>query len=135
MKQIDAAIGIVVRTGKILICQRRAGDFYGGFWEFPGGKCEPGETPEQCLHRELQEEIAIKVNCRQALTQIEHDYPGKRVRLHPYLCDHVEGEPQLLQCQAVQWIDVQDLPNHAFPPANEPLIKEVMQILSAVIKP
>src|SRR3954447_23364660 len=100
MKRIDAAIAIVVKDGKILVCQRKDGDTFGGYWEFPGGKCEAGESLEQCLARELQEEIAIVARPIARLTTIEHDYKHALLRLHPFVCLHEQGEPQHLECQA-----------------------------------
>ena len=131
MKRIDAAIAIVVRGEKVLVCQRKNDDTFGGFWEFPGGKQEDGETLEQCLCRELQEELAIRARPIAQLTVIEHDYPHVQLRLHPFVCEHEEGEPQHLECQASHWIDPPALRDYRFPPANESLIREVMEYLKA----
>src|SRR6185312_6787763 len=81
MKRVDVVIGIVVRDGTILICQRQRSDALAGYWEFPGGKLEPGETIEQCLARELREELAIIARPIEPLAVIEHDYPHVQVRL------------------------------------------------------
>src|SRR5437762_4675350 len=88
MDFIDAAIAIVVRDGKILVCQRKADDVLGGYWEFPGGKCEDGETLEECLTRELREEIGITVTSPEPLAPIDHAYDHGQVRLHPFICQH-----------------------------------------------
>src|SRR4051794_37704117 len=93
MRRIDAAIAIVIRDGKVLVCQRKDDDTLGGYWEFPGGKKEDGETLEQCLARELDEEICIRAKPLRQLTTIEHDYPEVLVRLHPFVCAHEAGEP------------------------------------------
>src|SRR5438094_3223674 len=119
MKRIDAAIAIVCRDGKVLICQRKPSDTFGGCWEFPGGKSEPGDTLEQCLHRELREELAIAVRPLHRLTTIEHDYPHVRVRLHPFVCAYESGEVEHLECQASRWIEPLALRDYRFPPANE----------------
>jgi mutator protein MutT len=126
MTRIDAAIAIVTRGQKILVCQRKDDDTLGGFWEFPGGKCEAGETLEQCLARELREEVNIAATPIARLTTIEHDYPHALIRLHPFVCRHNDGEPQLLECQAACWIDPAELRDRRFPPANETLIEEVI---------
>jgi len=105
MERVDVDIAIISRGGKVLICQRKAENTFGGCWEFPGGKREPGETAEQCLRRELDEELAVRARPIEALDVIEHDYPAARVRLHPYLCEHTAGEPQLLACQQAIWVD------------------------------
>ena len=125
-RRIDAAIALIVRDGKLLVCQRRNEDAFGGFWEFPGGKCEAGETLHQCLARELLEEINITARPIAQLTTIEHDYPHVLIRLHPFICRHESGEVQHLQCQASRWIDPSELRTYAFPPANESLIEEAM---------
>jgi len=130
-KRIDAAIAIVRRRGRILLCQRRAGDTFGGYWEFPGGKVEPGESLEDCLRRELREEIEIEVHPARALPHIDHQYPDALVRLHPFLCDHVSGEPQLIECQQAVWISPSELRQYTLPPANEQLIEDVMRHFAA----
>jgi mutator protein MutT len=130
MEQINAAIAIVRRGQKILICQRKAEDVLGGFWEFPGGKCEPGESLEQCLARELAEELCIRADPLRQLTTIEHSYPTFRVRLHPFLCRHREGEVQLIECQDARWIELSELRHFKFPPANESLFAEIEAICS-----
>jgi mutator protein MutT len=130
MDFIDAAIAIVVRDGKVLVCQRKDDDVLGGYWEFPGGKCEQGETLEQCLIRELREELCIAARATTALKFIEHSYQHGKVRLHPFICQHETGEPQLIECQAARWIEPRMLVDYRFPPANEPLIAEVIEYLS-----
>lgn len=130
MKRVDVDIAIILRDGKVLICQRRAHDSFGGCWEFPGGKREPGETPEQCLARELAEELAVRAEPVEALDVIEHDYPAVQIRLHPHLCLHADGEPQLLACQDALWVDPPALRQYTFPPANERLIEQAIERLA-----
>ena len=116
MTRIEAAIAVVVRHGKVLICQRRDDDdALPGYWEFPGGKCETGETLEQCLARELREEVNIAARVIVPLPPIEHDYPHASIRLHPFLCDHARGEPELRECQQAIWVDPHAL-RGIFPP-------------------
>jgi mutator protein MutT len=130
MKRVDVDIAIITRGGKVLICQRKSDNTFGGCWEFPGGKREPGETAEQCLRRELDEELAVRARPIEALDVIEHDYPAARVRLHPYLCEHTAGEPQLLACQQAIWVDPPALRDYPFPPANEGLIEQAIERLT-----
>src|SRR3954471_6285129 len=103
MKRIEAAIGIVARglngAVQVLVCQRKEDDELGGYWEFPGGKCEDGETLEECLRRELDEELAITARPLARLTTIEHDYPHALIRLHPFVCQHESGEVEHKECQ------------------------------------
>jgi 8-oxo-dGTP diphosphatase len=135
---VDAAIAIVVRaepsTGRpqVLVSRRKDDDdALPGYWEFPGGKCEDGETLEQCLARELCEELDISAEPIRRLPPIEHAYPKVTVRLHPFICRHDGTEPKLLECQAVRWIDPASLRDYQFPPANESLIEGVIALLSA----
>ena len=130
---VEAAIAIVVRPSdrRVLVAQRKSDDdALAGYWEFPGGKCEDGETLEQCLHRELREEVDIVATPLRRLPPIEHDYPAVFVRLHPFICRHESGEPKRIECQAVRWIDARDLPNHEFPPANDVLFAQVIEALA-----
>jgi mutator protein MutT len=126
MKRIDVAVGIVVRAGQVLICRRKATGSFGGYWEFPGGKCEMDEAPEQCVVRELREELAIEILPDQALETLEHDYPHFRVRLYPFLCKLLQGEPRLIECVQFEWIDPPRLVDYRFPEANEPLLRSVI---------
>ena len=130
MKRIDAAIAIVCRDRKVLVCQRKDDDTFGGFWEFPGGKQEAGETLEQCLARELREELAIAARPVARLATLEHDYPNVRIRLHPFVCEHESGEIEHLECQASCWVDPAALRDYQFPPANGALIEEAIAFLT-----
>ena len=130
MRRIDAAIAIVVRDSKVLICQRKDDDTFGGYWEFPGGKQEDGETLEQCLARELREELAIAASPIARLATVEHEYDHVQVRLHPFICAHESGEVEHLECQASRWINPHALRDYRFPPANETLIEEAIAYLT-----
>jgi mutator protein MutT len=134
MRQMEVVIGIVLRHGNVLICQRRNSDALGGYWEFPGGKLEPGESRQQCLERELAEELAIRIRPLQELDVIEFDYPDVHVLLHPYLCEHIEGEPQPLASQCIAWVAPRELQNYKFPPANDKLIAELARQLASGIQ-
>ena len=126
MKHVDVAIAIVARGVDVLICQRPDGVPFSGFWEFPGGKVEPPETLESCVVRELREEVGATVAPQVALTPIEHTYPHARVRLHPFVCRLVDGEPRPIQCSACRWVRASQLRDYAFPPANEALLDEIV---------
>jgi mutator protein MutT len=129
---VDVVIGIVIRHGQILVCQRRHDNpNLPGLWEFPGGKREPGETLEACLHRELHEELAIEVCLLAPLRVIDHAYPTVRITLHPFICQHHSGEPQPLACEQCQWVAPTHLSDYAFPPANAELLTELQHWLKA----
>ena len=116
---IDVAAAVIFRNGHLLITQRRAADPLGGLWEFPGGKREPGETLEACLRRELKEELALDAEPQELLDSITHRYPDKTVALHFYRCACDAGEPQILGCQALAWITLDQLDAYVFPAADQ----------------
>lgn len=130
MKRIDVAIAIILREGKILICQRRTENVLGDFWEFPGGKCEEAEDLESCLARELVEEIAVKATIIRKLTPIHHDYSHGQITLHPFLCEYRSGTPAPRESQRLKWIEAQELDDYRFPPANGSLLNEIKLTLT-----
>lgn len=128
MAVLDVAVGILVRGDSILITRRRSDSSFAGSWEFPGGKREPGETIEQCLVRELWEELALRVIPETPLPAVEHAYPTTTVRLAPFFCrdaDPTLPAVKLIGVADARWINPADLPHYAFPPANAPLIQAV----------
>lgn len=125
MKIIDVAAGLVFRGGRLLITQRPAGGHLGGLWEFPGGKLEAGESFEAALHRELDEELAIKVQIIRLMESVEHAYPEKTVRLKFYQCVWRQNEPQPLGCPAFAWVTRQELTQYTFPAADARLIERL----------
>jgi mutator protein MutT len=98
-----------------------------GFWEFPGGKREPGESLEECLARELKEELDICITPPTPFHVITHDYPDKSVELHFFLCSIRGGSPQALDCDDWRWVSAEDLARYTFPPADQPVILLVQQ--------
>jgi mutator protein MutT len=129
MKRIDVVIGIVRNQNKVLVCRRRDEGHLGGFWEFPGGKLEAGETLEQCLKRELLEEVNLDVGQLSPLKVIEHDYPDRQVRLHPYLCEYLDGELKPIGCAEAVWIEPARLREVHFPDANRELVEFLIEHL------
>ncbi|MDZ8051505.1 MAG: 8-oxo-dGTP diphosphatase MutT [Aulosira sp. ZfuVER01] len=110
---------------QILIDRRRAGGAMGGLWEFPGGKIEPGETVEECIQREIYEELGIEIAVEEHLITIDHTYTELRVTLTVHHCRHLTGVPQALECEEIRWVGLDDLEQFAFPKAN-------VQIISAL---
>ena len=119
---IDVAAGLVFRAGKLLVAQRKAGSHLAGLWEFPGGKREAGESWEDCLRRELREELAIEVEVGRCFSEVTHAYPGKTVRLRFFVCALVSGEPRPIDCAALAWVTTEGLRDRGFPPADEQLL-------------
>ena len=102
---IDVAAAVIEnREGRILIARRKPEISLGGYWEFPGGKIETGESAEECLKRELVEEMGVQIEVGKALTPATHDYPAFTVTLYPYLCTIVSGEITLYEHSAISWL-------------------------------
>jgi len=124
-KVIDVAAALIFRDGKLLITRRRDDAHLGGLWEFPGGKREPDETFEQCLVRELREELGVKSSVSELFEEVTHTYPEKTVRLKFFICRLARGEPQPLGCAAVKWAGKSELGNHDFPAADARLLDKL----------
>ena len=123
-KQIG--VGVVWNEqGQILIDRRLQEGLLGGLWEFPGGKIEPGETVEDCIRRELQEELAIEVEVGDRLMTINHTYTHFKVTLNVFHCRHTAGEPQPIECDEVRWVEVSELEEFPFPKANSQIIDAI----------
>jgi 8-oxo-dGTP diphosphatase len=122
MKITDVAAGLVFRDGKLLITKRHPEAHLGGLWEFPGGKREAKESFEDCLVRELREELGIEVSVGKLVESLTHEYPGKIVHLKFFRCDWREHEPRTLGCAAFKWVMADQLPDYAFPEADERLL-------------
>lgn len=126
-KQIGVAV-IWNEQGQILIDRRRQDGLLGGLWEFPGGKLEPGETVEDCIRREILEELGIEIEVGEHLITIEHTYTHFHVTLNVHHCRHLSGEPQPIECDEVRWVDLQELEQFPFPKANVTIIEALHQI-------
>ncbi len=122
---IEVAAGLVFRNGRLLITRRRVDDHLGGLWEFPGGKRERDETFEECLQRELREELGVEVEVGELVESITHAYPEKTVRLQFYCCGLRTDEPRAIGCDALAWISADDLGSYSFPPADERLLEKL----------
>jgi mutator protein MutT len=123
-------IGVAVvwnEAGQVLIDRRKPEGSMGGLWEFPGGKVEPGESVPDCIRREIQEELAIEIEVGNPLIAITHDYPEFQVTLDVYHCRHISGEPQLIECDAIEWVTIENLNNYTFPEANVQIIEAIQQ--------
>ncbi|MDJ0897376.1 MAG: 8-oxo-dGTP diphosphatase MutT [Xenococcus sp. MO_188.B8] len=110
-------------SGEILIDRRLSKGEMADFWEFPGGKIEPTETIEECIRREIQEELAIAVSVGNRITTIEHDYAKFKVTLFVHDCQYVAGEPQAIECQEIRWVTIAELEQYNFPEANYQIIE------------
>jgi mutator protein MutT len=120
-KKIGVAV-IVNEQKEILIDKRLPTGVMANMWEFPGGKIEADESPEDCIIREIKEEIGVVIECDRHLIDITHDYPEFTVTLSVYVCHIVSGDPQPLECAEVRWVNVHQLHNFEFPSANKEII-------------
>lgn len=125
MKPIEVAAALVFRDGRLLITRRHPDSHLGGLWEFPGGKKEPDETYEECLVRELREELGIEVAVRGLVEQVDHTYPEKAVSLRFFRCFWMQNEPQAIGCQSFKWISPDELAAHEFPAADARLLHKL----------
>jgi len=123
VKTVQAAIAVIERRGRYLICQRRSRDFLGGYWEFPGGKREADESMEACLRRELREELGVAVRSVTPLGTMRYRYARSEVRFGIFRCVIARGRPRPLDAQALRWVPRRRLRRYRFPPANRPLIR------------
>lgn len=126
-----AACALVDADGRILLAQRPEGKTLAGLWEFPGGKVEAGETPEETLIRELDEELGIrtKVACLAPLTFASHTYEDFHLLMPLYICRRYEGVATGREGQAIKWVRPKALRDYPMPPADEPLIPFLMDLL------
>ena len=126
-----AACALIDTDGRVLIAQRPSGKAMAGLWEFPGGKVESGERPEQCLIRELKEElgITVKEDCLAPLTFASHVYPDFYLLMPLYVCRRWEGIVTPREGQRLAWVKPQRLRDYPMPPADEPLVSHLMGLL------
>jgi mutator protein MutT len=123
--EVEVAAGLIIKDRKILITQRRNGAHLGGLWEFPGGKRQPGESFEACLTREVMEELGLTIAVHEQVASAEHVDTERRVHLRFDRCTILSGEPRLLGCAAYRWVTAAQIGAYAFPPADEPLVRQI----------
>ena len=128
MKSINVVAALIVHDGRIFATQRGYGEWK-GWWEFPGGKVEPDETPEDALVREIREELATDIRVERHVTTIEWDYPAFHLSMRCYLCSIVSGSLTLLEHEAAAWLDREHLSSVQWLPADETIISEIEVLL------
>ena len=127
MKIVEVAAGLICREGRYLIARRKAGVHLAGFWEFPGGKREAGETLEECLQRELFEELNIHIDVPLPFQIIRHQYPEKTVELHFFICRIESGDATAMDCAEIRWVWPHELDAFEFPPADRPVVEALQR--------
>jgi 8-oxo-dGTP diphosphatase len=126
-----AACALVDVEGRVLICRRPEGKAMAGLWEFPGGKVEPGETPEACIIRELDEELGIQVAsaCLAPFVFASHGYEGFHLLMPLYLCRRWDGQVTAKEHSALTWVKPSRLNDYPMPPADAPLVAWLRDLL------
>lgn len=127
MTTIVVTAAIIENQGKYLIAQRKKESHQGMKWEFPGGKVEPGESPELCLAREIREELGFKIEVRDIFKVVSHNYEEKHVILLCYKCRMQSGAPSPLECEDFQWVTPEQMPGFDFAPADIPLVQALQE--------
>ena len=123
-RHIHVACAIIERNGHVLAAQRSASMSLPLKWEFPGGKIDPGETPEQCLKRELREELDVTISVGSALAPVTHRYPTFTVTLYPFICAMEQGEIILREHAAITWLPPGELLSLDWAEADGPILAE-----------
>jgi len=124
MTRVEVVAGILLEEGEVLLGRRTAGQAFPLQWEFPGGKVEPGETPEAALVREFREEVGIAIEVGDLYDEIEYDRPDRplRIRVRFYLARRLSGVPRPLEVAEVAWVRLEDLPAMDFIPFNRSVV-------------
>lgn len=128
MKTINVVAALIVHDGRIFATQRGYGEWR-GWWEFPGGKQEPGETPEEALVREIREELATEISVDRFMTTLEWDYPTFHLSMRCYLCSVISGSLTLLEHEAAAWLDREHLHSVKWLPADYVILDEIGRLL------
>lgn len=129
MRKIEVVAAVIRKGDRIFATQRGYGEFK-DFWEFPGGKMEPGESAEEALHREIMEELDAKIGIVRKIDTVEHDYPDFHITLHCFLCDLLEKHMELKEHEAARWLSAGQLDSVRWLPADMSLISRLKDLLS-----
>jgi 8-oxo-dGTP diphosphatase len=124
MKQLEIVAAIIRKGDRIFATQRGYGDFK-GWWEFPGGKIEAGETPVEALKREIREELSTEISVDQFICTVEYDYPKFHLTMHCYLCSLLTEALHLNEHEAARWLSKDDLDSVKWLPADQLVLKEL----------
>lgn len=128
---VKVICGIIEKNGLVLITQRSHKMMHPLLWEFPGGKLEPGETEQECLVREISEELGISIKPNLRLQPATYTYPDKTIQLIPYTCAFISGSIHLLEHASHKWIKPNELEAHNWCPADIPIIEHYLHLLSS----
>ena len=128
---VHVTAGLIWRQdGCLLITRRPEGRHLSGYWEFPGGKQEGHESLEDCIAREIKEELGLKIKVARHLLSVPYEYETRQITLHVFNCFSVEGQPQSLEGQEIRWIRLDEFSRYVFPPADRQVIEFLMHSAS-----
>ena len=128
MKNIEVVAAIFRKDNTIFATEKGYGEFK-GYWEFPGGKVEPGESLEEALRREIREELQVEINIEEKFTELDYDYPHFHLTMHCYFCSVLSGEITLVEATAARWLKKEELNTVKWLPADISLIEELKKQL------
>ena len=128
IKTINVVAAVMIRDGRVFATQRGYGEWK-DWWEFPGGKVEPGEDPKDALRREIREELATEISVGELLTTVEYDYPKFHLSMQCFLCSVISGELSLLEHEDARWLAMDELHSVKWLPADVEVIDKISQYL------
>jgi len=128
MKNISVVAAIIIKENKIFATQRGYGEFK-DWWEFPGGKIESGESPEEALKREIIEELDTEISVDKYLTTVDYDYPSFHLNMRCYICHIIKGKLELLEAEQAKWLTTKDIDTVNWLPADEIILREIVKNL------
>jgi len=126
MEVFEVGCAIIHREGKLLVAQRNLKDSFGGYWEFPGGKREPEETIEQCLAREAQEELGVRIQPERLLCKRDHGTLERRISLFFFFCKWISGEARAIDCKDFKWVSREDIRRQTFLPGDLEVLEDLI---------
>lgn len=127
-KQITVSAAVMQREGKFFVAKRRSDKELGGFWEFPGGKLESGESPEECLRRELREEFDINTEISELLIEYSHDYGSAIINFSIFRTEYLSGDFILCEHDDMKWLELAEFDEYQFAPADYPIINHLKSL-------
>ena len=125
-KKVEVVAAVILQDGKLFATQRGYGEWK-DWWEFPGGKIESGETPEEALKREIREELATEIEVKELLTTIDYDYSKFHLTMHCYLCTILSCQPSLLEHEDARWLEMNEVNSVRWLPADKDVIEKFFQ--------
>ena len=135
METIDVGCAIIYKNDRLLIAQRCLEDSFGGYWEFPGGKREDGESLEECLVREVLEELDVQIRPEKPWGCREHEIKDRKIRLFFHFCEWEKGDPVAKECKGFQWVSREDVRQYSFIPGDMEILEDLISHWDEYFKP